>query len=456
MVDKKPGVAARKTALVVDDSKLARYVLKEMLVDMGIHVETASSAEEGLGFLSASAPDVIFMDHMMPGMDGFQAVQAIKKDPKTARIPIIMYTSKEGEVYVAQARAFGAVGVLPKKLKPVQLEKVLEQLKLVEPRPAEPIVDNTPNTVTIDEPAEMPKVEHTLEELARSASEELEKDSMRGLFRQLFVEQRDRIKLDQYELLESLASKVTPVVHTATRRALWWILGTITATLIAVMLLLRPVYDALKTVTLELTSANATLSHQTQQLEDLQQQVAQLGMSATSASADTTPAIKVEALEWAINQHSQLPYGIPLNTQENEKYIAQLAEYLSRGGFEGDVLILYHAGEFCEVKNEVGQAVLADPDLPVTGCTLRTFNVSDHEQEGIAEFESYLSTLNKYYPDINIEFEMMGTKYRLKEFPEYTSTTSSGQWNQIAAQNNSLEYLLQQAKNNQELTQVSQ
>jgi CheY-like chemotaxis protein len=71
-------ISKQKTALVVDDSKLARYVLKEMLIDLSIKVETAESAEEALGSLSAFRPDVIFMDHMMPGMDGFQAVQAIK------------------------------------------------------------------------------------------------------------------------------------------------------------------------------------------------------------------------------------------------------------------------------------------------------------------------------------------------------------------------------------------
>ena len=120
-------ISKQKTALVVDDSKLARYVLKEMLIGFGIKVETSESAEEALGSLSAFRPDVIFMDHMMPGMDGFQAVQAIKNDPKTATIPILMYTSKDDGMYVSQARALGAVGVLPKKLKPVQLEKVLIQ-----------------------------------------------------------------------------------------------------------------------------------------------------------------------------------------------------------------------------------------------------------------------------------------------------------------------------------------
>ena len=53
----------------------------------------------------------------MPGMDGFQAVQSIKNNPRTAAIPILMYTSQEGDLYLGQARALGAEGVLPKQIK---------------------------------------------------------------------------------------------------------------------------------------------------------------------------------------------------------------------------------------------------------------------------------------------------------------------------------------------------
>ena len=73
------------------------------------------------------------MDHLMPGMDGLQAVQAIKNDPRTATIPIMMYTSQEGELYLGQARALGAVGVLPKQIKPTDVSKVLYQLHLIAP-----------------------------------------------------------------------------------------------------------------------------------------------------------------------------------------------------------------------------------------------------------------------------------------------------------------------------------
>ena len=71
------------------------------------------------------------MDHLMPGMDGFEAVTAIKRNPKTATIPIMMYTSQKGDVYVGQARALGAVGVLPKEVEPVEVSKILESLHIV-------------------------------------------------------------------------------------------------------------------------------------------------------------------------------------------------------------------------------------------------------------------------------------------------------------------------------------
>ena len=74
------------------------------------------------------------MDHLMPGMDGFQAIQAIKGNPDTATIPVMMYTSQEGELYVSQARALGAVGVLPKTVKQADVSRVLYQLRLLPER----------------------------------------------------------------------------------------------------------------------------------------------------------------------------------------------------------------------------------------------------------------------------------------------------------------------------------
>ena len=122
-----------KRALVVDDSKSARAFLSRLLEKHHLDVDTAESAEDAIEYLNRHRPDVIFMDHLMPGMDGFQALTAIKNDPRTATIPVMMYTSQEGELYLSQARALGAIGVLPKQIKPVDVSRALEQLHLLEP-----------------------------------------------------------------------------------------------------------------------------------------------------------------------------------------------------------------------------------------------------------------------------------------------------------------------------------
>ncbi|MCH2040373.1 MAG: response regulator [Saccharospirillaceae bacterium] len=119
---------AIKNALVVDDSKSARMMLQRLLGRMNVKAEAVESAEAALMFLDKSQPDVIFMDHMMPGMDGLEATQLIKSNPKTSTIPTIMYTSKEGEEYFDIARSHGAEGVLAKPANQEAVMAVIESL----------------------------------------------------------------------------------------------------------------------------------------------------------------------------------------------------------------------------------------------------------------------------------------------------------------------------------------
>src|SRR5580693_1676432 len=123
-------MAARR-ALVVDDSRTAREFLTGILERYELAVDSVESAEQAIEYLIHRQPDVIFMDHQMPGMDGLQAVQAIKNNPRTATIPIMMYTSQAGELYLSQARALGAIGVLPKQIKHADVSKALAQLNLL-------------------------------------------------------------------------------------------------------------------------------------------------------------------------------------------------------------------------------------------------------------------------------------------------------------------------------------
>jgi CheY-like chemotaxis protein len=123
-----------KRALIVDDSQSARVILSRMLEKYDLQVDTAVSAESAIEYLGQHRPDVIFLDHLMPGQDGFQTMQAIKNNPQTADIPIMMFTSQQGEQYAVQARALGAIGVLPKLVKANDVSRVLYQLNLLPDR----------------------------------------------------------------------------------------------------------------------------------------------------------------------------------------------------------------------------------------------------------------------------------------------------------------------------------
>lgn len=114
--------------LVVDDSKSARLMLRKILQNLGMTVDTADSAEEALDYLREKKPDVIFMDHTMPGMDGLTALRRIRSEPATAAIPAAMYTSKDEPAYRNEAHAAGAVDVLSKPATPEALAALLERM----------------------------------------------------------------------------------------------------------------------------------------------------------------------------------------------------------------------------------------------------------------------------------------------------------------------------------------
>ncbi|ABC28945.1 FOG: CheY-like receiver [Hahella chejuensis KCTC 2396] len=118
-----------KTALLVDDSKVARFALSKLLENVSMNVNLAGSAEEALDYLSKnSPPDVIFMDHLMPGMNGVEASKAIKSNPDTAAIPIIMCTSKKSKEFEDAAKRFGIYNILTKPPQTDGLHSILEQL----------------------------------------------------------------------------------------------------------------------------------------------------------------------------------------------------------------------------------------------------------------------------------------------------------------------------------------
>jgi twitching motility two-component system response regulator PilH len=86
-----------KKILVVDDSPTERHVLTDLLTKNGFHIITAESGEQAITVAKEQLPDLILMDVVMPGLNGFQATRAITREESTKHIPVIICTTKDQE-----------------------------------------------------------------------------------------------------------------------------------------------------------------------------------------------------------------------------------------------------------------------------------------------------------------------------------------------------------------------
>jgi twitching motility two-component system response regulator PilH len=111
--------------LIVDDSATNRYSLTEMLARHGYQVVTASGGEEAIAKCKTDKPDLVLMDVVMPGMDGYQATRAITRDEETKHIPVIMVTSKTQQTDEIWGMRQGAKGYVTK---PVEEKDLLAKI----------------------------------------------------------------------------------------------------------------------------------------------------------------------------------------------------------------------------------------------------------------------------------------------------------------------------------------
>lgn len=114
--------------LIVDDSPTEMHILKSAVAEAGHEVLTAENGEDGVATAAAEKPDLILMDVVMPGMNGFQATRKISKAPDTAGIPIIMVTTKDQRTDKEWGMRQGATAYL---VKPVQKKELLGKINEV-------------------------------------------------------------------------------------------------------------------------------------------------------------------------------------------------------------------------------------------------------------------------------------------------------------------------------------
>jgi len=112
--------------LIVDDSPTETHVLKSMLEKHGYQVSVAQTGEEGIKLAQQHTPDVILMDIVMPGVNGFQATRKLSKDPATSAIPIVMISTKDQDTDRIWAKRQGAKDYITK---PVTESELLSKVK---------------------------------------------------------------------------------------------------------------------------------------------------------------------------------------------------------------------------------------------------------------------------------------------------------------------------------------
>ena len=467
-----------KRALIVDDSKSARLFLARILEKYEIDVDNAENAEAAIEYLTSHRPDVIFMDHLMPGMDGFQAVQAIKNNPLTATIPIMMYTSQEGELYLGQARALGAVGVLPKQIKPTDVSKVLYQLHLLTDRRTayqtsfRPLnVASSGGDVETDQSAAndsgvLPKV--LTETALREQFAELRRALVAGV-----DTQTERITAEvRALLLEAFPSAPATPTPTPPRPGLQW--GWIIASLALAIAL----------------ATTALWWQQVNQLRALRGEVAQLRMDITGGPDETgaavlgsnrspagkgTTADKLNAAKRASALDGEglrgaeggptnangggpppralpteakplvisVPYGADALGGSRLELIRQLLDRLVKESHGGVVDIKSFPGRFCLVGNANDGFSLAPDETPFSKCDA-VGNPSDDAlspaQRTPLPFANLVGAVrNTSHKTLDVQASVGDASATIAQYPSVSPELTAGEWNRAGGANNRVE-----------------
>ncbi len=122
-----PATGASGTVLVIDDDDAARELMQRFLSSKGFRVETASNGQDGLRKAAELMPAAITLDVMMPGMDGWAVLAALKQDTKLATIPVVMLTIVDEK---SLGFALGAADYLTKPIDRKRLDEVLERYRI--------------------------------------------------------------------------------------------------------------------------------------------------------------------------------------------------------------------------------------------------------------------------------------------------------------------------------------
>lgn len=455
-----------KKALIVDDSRLAQFVLKKMLAAENLDVDTSTSAEEAFDYLKQQKPDVIFLDHTMPGMNGLEALGLIKEDPDTSDIPVLMYTSQEDRTYMDQARELGAVDVLPKELKVEQLQQALirlnesfipaanqeeaplEQAEIVELADVTPLIPEADTSANIE----------TLERLVYDAEEALKYETWQQKMLQKFEKYQQ--KTDKHmnrlsERLDIMSRDNDP--QEGKKRTLWGNLMWLAIYSLTIGVFAAIYFQQQDEITLlseqsneqappALASQNQVERRRETRPEPIRPAVVAptkpQPVQAAAASAKPPPKAMesrhLRQLEAILNQDGDIPYDEPLYGETFQDTLEEILTPLLEAGFQGTIRVEAHDGRFCEQVNSDGTYQLAPDEVTVSECQLSSPSV-DLEDIASDEFLYFVDNINKDIDGVVVELVPMGADVPSTPYPEDEYTTTAFDWNEVASNNRRLE-----------------
>ncbi|MEP7242171.1 MAG: response regulator [Gammaproteobacteria bacterium] len=473
-----------KRALIVDDSKSARVFLSRILEKYEIDVDSAENAEAAIEYLGHHRPDVIFMDHMMPGMDGFQAVQAIKNNPRTATIPIMMYTSQEGELYLGQARALGAVGVLPKQIKPTDVSKVLYELHLVmDRRTGDQSSFKQVNLEAVDNDALGSAPPPGSKPLTDTALREQFAELRRALVASIDT-QSERITSDVRLLLQDLLTPTPNAFGMSRDGRTAWVLASL-ALIVALAtagLWWREagLRQQLVTQLAELRQAEVSLSPDEASpppavsgnsltaplpgeapiagLDDVNATDsldATVGGPAVAAGSGAPRASNVMLREAASASTAapgskpviiQVPYGDDALSGPRLEQLRQVFTRVSARNYQGVADVKVFPGRYCLVGNATEGFSVAPDELAFSRCNAvgnpheESLQPSQRESLGFANLVGAFRAST--HGALDIQFASGDASGTLVPYPQVSGALTAGEWNRAAAANNRIEIRL--------------
>ena len=439
-----------KRALVVDDSKLARIALKRQLEEHQLAVELADSGEQALEFLKTNMVDVVFMDHEMPGMNGLEAVKAIKSNPLTATIPVMMYTSRGGELYVSQARALGAVDLLPKQTEPGVLFGMLLRLGLVNDRRklsndsavgAPRDTDGSAKPAdSRDEPTGM-AISQVLTRILEDQHSELRSDMLRkhrSFARQVASEIYEQQKADQ-------AAMQQPEKGTLLAASWPMLTGALAVGLLSLAIWIFQLTEQ-RDVLLDDVERLSAVAERDRLSSLAKEEQLTTNLNAEQGRARFVGQQLLGSLAWAMNQSGSVAFDErPWNAARSEQIGAMLAQ-LSSIGFQGTLRVESHLGEYCLASDSAGAYVLANPEAPMATCSFVGHPLDDSallSDRQTPEFSSFMEG-SPLVDSAGITLELIALR-RLDSLPLVPypiGAATAGEWNAVADRNNRLEYSL--------------